>query len=57
MRKHLGRQEFDLVEIVDGLEDSDLVVTVGQVGLKDDATVTIINAVEEAQVSDNAPID
>ncbi len=46
-----------MVEIVEGLTDTDLVVTVGQVGLKDDATVTVINAVEDAQVSDNAPTD
>jgi len=33
-----------LVEITSGLEDDDEVITVGQVGLKPDARVTIINA-------------
>ena len=33
-----------MVEIVDGIDDADQVITVGHVGLKDDATVTIINA-------------
>jgi len=33
-----------LIEITDGLEDDDYVITVGQVGLKPDATVTVINA-------------
>jgi len=46
-----------MIEITEGLEDDDKVVTVGQTGLKDDAVVTIINEAEEAQVSDNAPTD
>ncbi len=53
----IGYSNSGMVEIVEGLTDTDLVVTVGQVGLKDDATVTVINAVEDAQVSDNAPTD
>ena len=32
-----------MVEITEGLSDGDAVVTVGQVGLKPDATVTVIN--------------
>ncbi len=55
-----------MIEITEGLGDTDQVITVGQVGLKEDATVTIINAVEsvpeladssEAQASDNATSD
>jgi hypothetical protein len=33
-----------MIEIVDGLEETDNVIIVGQVGLKPDATVTVINA-------------
>ncbi len=36
-----------LIEIIDGLDDTDNVITVGQVGLKPDATVTVINAPED----------
>ena len=32
-----------MIEIIDGLSDDDAVVTVGQVGLKPDAKVTVIN--------------
>jgi len=39
-----GYGENGMIEITDGLDDSDNVITVGQVGLKPDATVTIINA-------------
>ena len=49
-----------MIEITHGLVDSDQVVTVGQIGLKDDSDVSIINAPQEAneeQVSDNASID
>jgi membrane fusion protein (multidrug efflux system) len=52
-----GYSNNGMIEITDGLTDDDRVVTVGQVGLKDDAIITVINAVEEAQVSDNAPTD
>jgi membrane fusion protein (multidrug efflux system) len=47
-RKPIGTGYSDkgMVEVTDGLSDNDQVVTVGQVGLKDDATVTVINAVE-----------
>jgi len=37
-----------LVEITSGLDDKDHVITVGQVGLKPNARVTVINAVAEA---------
>lgn len=62
----IGYSNSGMVEITDGLTDDDLVVTVGQVGLKDDADVTVINAGERSaeasaedheQVSDNAPTD
>jgi membrane fusion protein (multidrug efflux system) len=52
-----GYSNSGMIEVTDGLTDDDRVVTVGQVGLKDDATVTIINAAEEEQVSDDAPTD
>jgi len=39
-----GYGEKGMVEIVDGLDDVDDVITVGQVGLKPDARVNIINA-------------
>ena len=39
-----GYGENGMIEITDGLDDSDNVITVGQVGLKHDATVTVINA-------------
>ena len=57
-----GYSEGGLVEISEGIADEDLVVTVGQVGLKEGAAVTVINAPDEAetaeeQVSDNAQAD
>jgi membrane fusion protein (multidrug efflux system) len=44
-----------MIEITDGLTDTDNVVTVGQVGLKQDAKVTVINAPSpsEAVVEDD----
>jgi len=59
MRRNVrtGYANSGMIEITEGLEDDDKVVTVGQTGLKDDAVVTIINEAEEAQVSDNAPTD
>ena len=38
-----GFSEKGMIEIVDGLGDDDRVITVGQVGLKDNARVTVIN--------------
>jgi membrane fusion protein (multidrug efflux system) len=57
-----GYSEGGLVEISEGIADEDMVVTVGQVGLKEGAAVTVINAPDEAetaeeQVSDNAQAD
>jgi len=61
-----GYSDKGMIEITDGLGDDDQVVTVGQVGLKDDATVTIINAVDsspelaapgDAKVSEDATPD
>ena len=39
-----GYGENGMIEIIEGLDDTDNVITVGQVGLKPDATVTVINA-------------
>ncbi len=39
-----GYGENGMIEIVEGLEDTDNVITVGQIGLKPDARVTVINA-------------
>ena len=54
-----GFSDEGMIEITSGLTDDDDVVTVGQVGLKPDARVTVINAAEttEIRVSDNAPTD
>ena len=51
-----GFAEGGMIEIVDGLTDADNVVTLGQVGLKDDSRVTVINA-QDRQVTDNASAD
>ncbi len=42
-----------LIEIVEGLTDNDNVITVGQVGLKPDAKVTVINATDEGPAGDS----
>jgi membrane fusion protein (multidrug efflux system) len=59
MRRNVrtGYANSGMIEITEGLEDDDKVVTIGQTGLKNDAVVTIINEADEAQVSDNAPTD
>ena len=44
-----GYGENGMIEISDGLTDADNVITVGQVGLKPDAAVTVINAPPEAE--------
>ena len=47
-----------MIEITSGLSDNDRVITTGQIGLKDDALVTIINAPDAAdQEGDDAPTD
>jgi len=54
-----GFSDEGMIEITSGLTDDDDVVTVGQIGLKPDARVTVINADQETeiQVTDNAPTD
>ena len=42
-----GYGENGMIEIVEGLEETDNVIIVGQVGLKPDARVTVINAVAD----------
>lgn len=42
-----GYGESGMIEIVDGLEETDNVIIVGQIGLKPDAKVTVINAVAD----------
>jgi len=47
-----------MIEITSGLSDNDRVITVGQIGLKDGALVTIINAPDAAdQEGDDASAD
>ncbi len=47
-----------MIEITSGLSDDDRVITTGQIGLKDDALVTIINAPDaDEQEVDDAPAD
>ena len=43
-----GFSEKGMIEITSGLSDEDQVITVGQVGLKNDSRVTIINSVEDS---------
>jgi membrane fusion protein (multidrug efflux system) len=62
VRKYVqtGYSDSGMIEITNGLNDGDRVVTVGQVGLKEDAVVAVINATDDEakeQVSDNAPTD
>ena len=45
-----GYSNNGLVEIVDGLVETDNVITVGQAGLKSDAVVTVINAPADAEL-------
>ncbi len=60
-RVETGYSDRGMVEIVSGLEDGEQVVTVGQVGLKEDTKVEIINQeqddAETQQVSNDARID
>ena len=39
-----GYGENGMIEVIEGIDDTDNVITVGQIGLKPDATVTVINA-------------
>ena len=55
-----GYSERGMVEILSGLEDGDEIITVGQVGLKEDSRVTVINrpadASEPADEADESEI-
>lgn len=42
-----GFSNNGLIEVIDGLRDADRVITVGQIGLKPDAKVTVINAADD----------
>lgn len=53
----IGYSSSGMVEITNGIDEGDDVITVGQIGLKDDAAVTVINAVGTEQVGDDAPTD
>lgn len=44
-----GYGENGMIEIIDGLKENDNVVTVGQLGLKPGATVSVINAQPPAE--------
>ena len=46
-----------MIEITDGLTDDDDVITVGQVGLKADATVSVINRPAEDGPVDDVPVE
>lgn len=52
-----GYSEQGMVEILDGLDDRDAVVTVGQIGLKEDSKVTVINAPETNPENDDELAD
>lgn len=43
-----GVSNNGMMEIIDGLDDKDRVITVGQLGLKQEAAVTVINTSEQA---------
>jgi membrane fusion protein (multidrug efflux system) len=49
-----GYGESGMIEVVAGLADSDEIIVVGQAGLKPDATVIVINAVEGTPAGDDA---
>ena len=50
----LGYGNRGMVEILSGLQDGERVVTVGQVSLKQDSRVTVINQADEPAVDDTA---
>ena len=49
-----GYSHKGMVEILDGLGDTDRIITVGQIGLREGATVTIIGS-DDAATDDDAP--
>ena len=58
-----GYSDRGMVEILDGIDDDERIVLVGQLGLKPDSKVTVINAQPvlddepDVTVTDNAPTD
>lgn len=48
---HTGYSQNGFVEIIDGLNDGESIVTVGHAGLKEGAMVSVLNAVSEGQSS------
>lgn len=50
-----GFSQKGMIEITAGLTDGEQVITVGQVGLKDESGVTIINPVEDSEPGDDKP--
>ncbi len=52
-----GYSDRGMVEIIDGLSDGEEIITVGQVGLKNDSRVTIINAPAAADEESTDPND
>jgi membrane fusion protein (multidrug efflux system) len=55
VRKHVktGYNNNGMIEIIDGLDDDDRVITVGQIGLKPDAEVNIVNASDEVVTAES----
>jgi membrane fusion protein (multidrug efflux system) len=47
-----GYGESGMIEVVDGLDESDQVIVVGQTGLKPDAVVSIVNAAPDETAAD-----
>ncbi|MDJ0710346.1 MAG: efflux RND transporter periplasmic adaptor subunit [Woeseiaceae bacterium] len=52
-----GYSENGMIEITEGLTDDDSVITVGQVGLKPDATVTVINMPVDDPPADEVSVE
>ena len=52
-----GYGENGMIEVTEGLTDDDSVITVGQIGLKPDATVTVINMEADDEPAEDAPVD
>jgi len=52
-----GYGENGMVEIVEGIAETDHVITVGQIGLKPDASVTVINAPDETETPPSEPAE
>jgi len=52
-----GFSNRGMVEILSGIEDEDSVITVGQIGLKADATVDVINREPEVSLAEGSAAD